>query len=217
MERHKLCPAESVILDIRDGHYVCTACGLVLDSHYQDVHQTPFLEEHCEIPNKWKEETKDILTRLNIPTCYGDHILQHFESKYDKKNQKNLLDSIYTILNTLNISVTLNELSNVTAYHKTKINSKNVTEITNVAVDKTALVDKYCAVLELDFQTAAVIKERLKRIKKAGHSPTTIVAGVTYSVCKDLNLKKSIKQIASVTSVSPISIQRFIKYEHSQR
>ena len=92
MERHKLCPAESVILDIRDGHYVCTACGLVLDSHYQDVHQTPFLEEHCEIPNKWKEETKDILTRLNIPTCYGDHILQHFESKYDKKNQKNFFE-----------------------------------------------------------------------------------------------------------------------------
>lgn len=217
MERHKLCSAESEILDVRDGHYVCTACGLVLDSHYQDVSQFPVFEQDVEIPNKWNEETKDILTRLNIPTCYAAHILNHFEKKYDKKNQKNLLDSIYTILNSLNISITLNELSNVTACHKSKINGNNVTEITNVAVDKTGLVDKYCALLELDFKTETVIKERLKKIKKAGHSPTTIVAGVIYSVCKDLNLKKSIKQIAAFTSVSPISIQRFVKYEHSQR
>ena len=88
MERHKLCPAESVILDIRDGHYVCTACGLVLDSHYQDVHQTPFLEEHCEIPNKWKEETKDILTRL----LESEKALMErgFEEKRESKDGKNL-------------------------------------------------------------------------------------------------------------------------------
>lgn len=217
MERHRLCARASEILDMREGHYICTECGLVLDSYFQDSDQFNIFETKCETPNKWVEQVNDILDRLNIPICYTKHILNHFETKYHRKCEKNLFDAIYTVLNNFNISITLNELANVTAYPKRKINGTNVLEITNISVDKCALVDKYCALLNLDYKTATVIKDRLHKIRKAGHSPTTIVAGVIYSVCKDLNHKITIKKISSYTSVSAISIQRFIKYEHTQR
>jgi len=216
MERHKLCPSKSEILDSQNGHYVCTACGLVLDSFYLDTNQYNIFENQ-QIPDKWIEETKDILDRINIPVSFTDHILKHFELNYRIKNSKYLLDSIYTVLNNLGIPISLNELANVNGCLKNKINCKNVTEINNVQIDKFVLIEKYCAILQLDFKTTTLIKEKLSKVKKAGHSPTTVVGALIYSTCKELKLKKTIKDIALATSVSPISIQRYLKYEHSQR
>jgi len=213
MECCRICSHEHTIIDEREGCYVCTTCGLVIDSYYVGSSEKKY-DAINEESRYWLEETRDILDRMNIPHRFAADIVRSFEQQCEKKSRKNLLSCAYSVLNNKGICISLVELSNVSACPKSKIlDNKSKYENVNVEINKSELVDKYCAMLNIDFKTSSLIKDKMKSIVKAGHSPTTIVAGCIYIICKQTNRKISIKKISECASVSPISIQRFIKYE----
>lgn len=218
------CSHETELLDDREGHYVCLLCGLVLEEFFYDPNLTfqnssPFgSQKLIDKSDHWLGDVYDILDKINLPRRFSSDIIHHFNTCHLTKNRKNLLMSIYYVLNDkLGVSLTLAEITNVMGCAKNEIRNQHRPETLNVSLDKDALTEKYCSMLGLDFKTASLIKEEILTIKKAGHSPTTIVAGTIYLVCKRLKLKRTIKNVSDVTSVSAISIQRFVKYVYSQR
>jgi len=222
MSLNKECDHKNEFLDDREGHYVCLSCGLVLDNFFDDRHikfSGPLISQSTiNKSDRWLEDVCDILDKINIPTRFGADIIHHFKSAHHTKNRQNLIASIYKVLNDkLGVCITLKELSNILGCVKREIRNRQKPEILNVSVDKDALTEKYCSLLGLDFKSASLIKEEIRKVKKAGHSPTTIVAGTIYLTCKKLRLKKTIKNVSDVTTVSSISIQRFVKYANSQR
>ena len=224
MDLTRQCRHETELLDDREGHYVCLLCGLVLDEFFYDPNLTfqksnPFVSQKLiDKSDHWLGDVCDILDKINLPQRFGFDIIHHFNTCHQTKNRKNLLASIYYVLNhKLGVCLTLAEISNVVGCCKKEIRNQQRPETLNVSVDKDVLTEKYCSMLELDFKTTSLIKEEISKIKKAGHSPTTIVAGSIYLICKRLKLKKTIKNVSDVTSVSAISIQRFVKYVYSQR
>jgi len=55
---------------------------------------------------------------------------------------------------------------------------------TSISVCISTLCEKYCKLLNLDYQTTSLIKAQLKDSKNSGHTPMTKVAGTIYYICK---------------------------------
>ena len=201
------CSHLNELIDLGESSHVCFDCGLVLDKHYEmgSDYKTPLKDfQHDE----WAETTKDILDRLHISTKYWTFIIPDFYKNLRKKTLERLLISIYKILNSLGVSVSLHDLSIATGVHMSKIYlTQKPNE--NVKLDMSSLAEKFCCALKIDFKTTALIKERLTKPTESGHTPATVIAGSIYKIAKERKLKLSIKKISEVTSVSSISIQRY--------
>lgn len=212
----QLCNHEDTVLDVHEGHYACTLCGLVM-SPYFTVRNDEFRHERRANPDIWHKEACDILDRINFPVSYCDKVIRYFNSHFERKDRESLIFSIYKVLNDqFGVCLSLHEICNICGMDKSKVSDKQkVNE--NVPIDKTILVEKYCAQLELPFKTTSLIKEELLKKSLSGHTPLTVIAGTIYQVCKRLNLKITIKKVALATSVSQISIQRFCKYDNTSR
>lgn len=211
----QLCGHETTVLDEHEGHYVCTLCGLVISPYFT----TRGNEFHHEIrsANIWHKEACDILDRINIPVFYCDEIIRYLNVHFEKKNRESLMFAIYKVLNDqLGMCLSLHELCNASGINKSKVYEKQIIN-ENVLIDKTILAEKYCMLLGLPFKTTSLVKEELCKKSISGHAPSTIIAGTIYQVCKKLKLKIPIKKVASATTVSQISIQRFCKHDNSSR
>lgn len=194
-----------------EGCIVCQDCGVVLSSYFENEHQ-PITHSLNLITaeNKWVEEIKNILDRIHIPIVYAEHIFKYFQSTYTSKNLRNLMFSIYYILNKFDIPISLNELAAITNTEKTSIyKAQNYNE--NLLLNYDERVEKYCSILNLTFKMVSLIKETIKRTKITGHPPLTIIAAIIYKICKTHKLRISMKKISQITNISCISIQRYNK------
>ena len=134
--------------------------------------------------------------------------MKDFYSKKGVKSLEKLLFSTYKVLNGMNVNISLHDLSLSTGVSLSKIYSEQRSN-ENVCIDLIPIAERYCSALNIDFQTTTLIKDILIQPHESGHTPSTIVAGTIFKVCKKNNINISAKQISEVSSVSCISIQRF--------
>jgi transcription initiation factor TFIIIB Brf1 subunit/transcription initiation factor TFIIB len=201
-----LCSHLNQILDTKEGNYCCLDCGLVLSPYYIQDNIITKSEE----TNYWREEIKNYLDRIHIPQTFSNMIYEYFDKNYYSKNNKNMMCSIYKILNENGITITLNEISGTS-----HISSKEIVKVQkdNVKLTKEEIAEKYCKFLNLSFAIVSVIKEEIKKSNLSGHTPTTIVAAIIYKITKQEGKGISMKEISKLMNVSCISIQRYIKYQ----
>jgi len=185
------------VLDEREGTTVCTNCGYVVDSQ---LYVNTFSYNN-EVPETEKQEFNEILSRLNLTS----DIVQQ-EKDIDN------LSSLYSVINKTS-AVTMNEFCLATGLAKKKVVKSNRNSI--CATNESILLDKYCKLLNICFKDYTVIKEKISSFSnKTGHSPLTIIGYYIYVCCKK-KYKLSIQKVCNVIGISPISIQRFKKYEFS--
>lgn len=199
------------IVNHREGETVCCKCGFILSQQYLELPACKNLICYSPIELKWADEAKNVLDKIHLPLRYAEEIVKYLFENFKIKTGYNLAYSIYKVLNSVHgVPITLQEICNVTGAQKKSVFTHQPLG-DNIILDKTDFVDKYCSILGLGFKTTALVKELISIQKPSGHSPTTIIAACIYLTLKRLKLKISIKKISQVTTVSPISIQRFIK------
>lgn len=190
------CKHLNVVIDEHEGIYICTDCAHVISTYF--IHDRIVNTEF-----QTQEENKDtleILARLNLPDSFKDFISKQNESLVNNAS------NIYIKTNEKNSVVTLKEMSSITGIKPQKL-AKNMTNVIN----KELLLEKYCALLDLDFKSSTVIKENYLSKEISGHNPLTVVASAIYIYSKKENRKLSMKKISDVFGISPISIQRYLK------
>lgn len=192
------------IIDLGESNHVCYDCGLVIDKFFEH-YQAPLDSTDYD---EWAELAKDILDRYHISTNYFSFIMEDFNRKNGKKCMEKLLFSTYKVLNSMNVNISLRDISLSTGISLSRIYSEQMPNET-VRVDMTSMAERYCLSLNVDFHTISLIKELLAEPHESGHTPATVVAGTIYKVCKERKKNIPIKKISEVTGVSSISIQRF--------
>jgi len=192
------------IIDSVESYHVCYDCGLVLDKHFEQ-YQAPLDSMKYD---EWAELAKDILDRYHISTNYESFVMKDFNTRKGKKCIEKLLFSTYKVLNSMNVNLSLHDLSLSTGVSISKIYSEQDLNET-VTVDMASMAERYCTALNIDFQTMTLIKDILNKPHESGHTPSTVVAGTIFKVCKKRKINISIKKISEVCCVSSISIQRF--------
>lgn len=209
-----MCLHEDYIIDCHEGAIICTSCGLVLSDYYEGE-SLPEIQHPYPTLSKWADEAINILDMIHLPPSFVDKIIHYFSANYPHKSYAALIFSIYKILNDVyDAGVSLKDLSNVTGVSKPSIfAAQKLGE--NIILNTVKSVEKHCITLKLSPKTISLIKAYINENAPSGHSPSTILAGSIYVVCKKLKIKLSIKKIAQVTTVSQISIQRFAKHVHS--
>lgn len=193
------CEHKNQLLDEIEGCYVCTDCAKVLDPFFCEL-KVKKPQEDVSLEEKNTAVISEISHRLNIPTL----------NLKDEKNDLKSASKLYLEANKKNFSVTLKEMSAVSGFSQKQLGKGIKNTIT--VLDTSNLLEKYCKLLELNFQTYAVIKETIAKSEQTGHNPITIVASHIYEHLKKTKTKKiSMKQICEVTGISSISIQRYLK------
>ena len=196
------CKHLNQIIDEHEGTYICTDCAFVISNF--------FCEENFPIQDKnlifEQTETSEILSRLNLPDSFKNFISETNIDDSHKSNTVLNATNIYLTTNINNSVVTLKEMSAITG-----INSKQIAKNKTNILDKYLLLEKYCTLLDLNYKTYTVIKERLKNLKLSGHNPLTVVASAIYIYSKENKLKLSMKKISDCFGISSISIQRYLK------
>jgi transcription initiation factor TFIIIB Brf1 subunit/transcription initiation factor TFIIB len=204
------CEHKYPVIDEHEGTTVCCDCGVVLENEFYV--STPCLKDERLIHDAVKDlckktdstDTLEILNRLNLPTDLIYQIPQ---------NEQNV-DNLYNIINK-NSVITTKEFCAASGIHNKKLVKMNQNKVidTNISL----LLEKYCKMLDLSYRDYTLIKAKLEERPASGHPPLTVVGYYICQYCKTNKIKKSMKQICSVLSISVISIQRYRKYELSCR
>lgn len=207
-----LCSHLNEVIDEKCGDVICTDCGLVIcDKVFTTTSVTHHDNSFLTGMNKNKNEIDEMLEKLNLPTCFTQNILKNFNNNLSTKNKKELLP--YTIYNTLNAEgfpISIKEISAVSGFTDVKIYSMQNNKA--IILEPALLLEKYCKLLGLDYNTYAVIKTGLPESSSTGHNPLTIIASTIYCYLKQYSQQKySMKKIAQTVNTSCISIQRYIK------
>lgn len=213
------CGHFTVVDDVHDGGVICLDCGEVLSPIYQqnEVKISHFFnEEHLDKKSQiLLDQAKDILDKIHLSTIFANQIVCYLNKQFKKRNTHNLIFSMYKVLNEMcDVPISLKELCGVTGLTLPDVCAYQQTN-QNVVIKSYEIVEKYIKPLNLDFKTTSLIKEKIRNHKSSGHAPTTVIAGIIYSVCKNTEKKISVKKISELTSVSQISIQRFLKHARS--
>jgi transcription initiation factor TFIIIB Brf1 subunit/transcription initiation factor TFIIB len=199
MEKN-ICQHKNQINDYHEGTIVCLDCSYV-------IHDQFFLDEDCNL--RFSHEKKEVKQDVN-------EILQRLNLTYD-----GLPDPINTTVDTLykdinkNSVVTIKEFSAVTGLTEKNIVKKNKLQVCKINTD--LLLEKYCKLFNINYQNYTVIKEQLNLKEHSGHPPLTIIGYFIYRFLKTNSHKISIKTVCKTLGISPVSIQRYRKYELSLR
>ena len=216
MDHYKrLCNHINTVIDVHCGDLICESCGLIVNQYYVDddkLYETKSFSYHPLM-----DTLKDLLDKIHVSKNCVQHILNYHKVHYKPSDQKGLIFSIYKILNEiLGYTVSLQDLCNTTGFSKEDIFSVQKSN-ENVSLETSEMVEKYSSLLGVDYKNVSLIKEKIKNHPLTGHTPSTIVSANLYLHCKKIGKKVSIKKISQLTSVSSISIQRYIKkYDSSQ-
>jgi transcription initiation factor TFIIIB Brf1 subunit/transcription initiation factor TFIIB len=200
--------------DASSGDIICPECGL-LSPIFRSPQEKQFCGANYSVENtchqKGLSEISDILDRIHISTTYARHVAKYLEKTYDIKTLERIVFSIYKVLNDMGVKISLHEISMATGISKSDLFGAQVKN-TPISVCISTLCEKYCKMLDLDYQITSLIKAKLNDSKKSGHTPMTKVAGTIYYICKREKKNQSIKKISQLTNISSISIQRYNKF-----
>lgn len=208
------CLSGSIVSDQTNGCFVCETCGKVEGREIYFSEDQGSVGSNYPSPNERKilEEINDILDRAHISVTFSRHILNYYLAKYRRYSLKGIVFSIYKILNDkFNFNLSLQALLNITGLNRQPIFSV-IKPDENVLLDVSEMIERYCSHLSsLTFKDITLIKDQIKNQPLTGHTPLTIIASNIYLYCKVNKKKVSVRKISDLTSVSPISIQRYIK------
>jgi len=197
----EICGHENQILDEHEGTYICLNCAKVIENFYIHPSNTETNDRDNEgfLGNKSVKLSSEITNRLNIPNLGLE----------DKKNELKSVSNVYIEANKSECTVTLKEMAAVSGFTCKQIGreTKNTVQLMNLS----ALLDKYCKILNLDYRTYTLIKENIEKVESSGHNPLTIVASHIYRHLKLTKTKISMKQLCETIGISSISIQRYLK------
>lgn len=198
-----LCSHINQVDDVREGMTVCTDCGLVISDKY-------FLQSDYIPKNEGSEKDgiKDMLEKINIPNCYISDILKNYNAE-TKKEAKKLPYIIYQTLNQKDCAISIKDISNVTGIADKKLYKMQKNDQV-IILKPSKLLEKYCTMFNFNFKTYSVIKEKIPEKFTSGHNPLTIIAAHIYAYSRDNKLKLSMKKIAHLIQISPVSIQRYL-------
>lgn len=200
------CNHSEEIIDVHEGSVVCVGCGLVKENYYYQEH----IPQNPEKQNNFLV-VDNFLDKFNFTEYFADNINKKL-AKSSNKNIKKIASEIYKTANENNSCLPLKSIMNVSGLKTNQIMSNDI-HIFNVE----EILEKYTKILNLDFKTYTVIKEKIMSSKDNGFQPLSIIGGFIYLHCQEANKKISMKKIASTLGISPISIQRFVKHAFSSR
>jgi len=201
-----LCNHFNQIIDAHNGCYVCTQCGLVMDTYFHDINENV---SEDKINHEKKEEICELLEKLNYPTIFVHDILANYVKNKELKKEARLPYIVYETLNSLGFPISLKEISAVSGLNQSRIYDMQQSDA-SIVLKPSDLLEKYCKMLNLDYRSYSLIKETMQETS-TGHNPLTIIAASIYKYCKVNKLKHTIKEIAQICNISPVSIQRYIK------
>lgn len=213
--REHLCSHENKVDDEREGICVCTDCGLVLEEKlflpgYNE--KTCFETLQCVTSTQKelekKEEIKELLHRINLPDVFSFQVSKKSLQKQNSKKSVPFL--LYQSLNENGCPISMKEISAVSGMANNKI-YKNQEKNEIIIIKPELMLEKYCNMLNLDFNAYSVIKKQISSHSKTGHTPLTIIGANIYLYIKNNNLKTSMKLVAKTLNISCISIQRYLK------
>ncbi len=213
------CPHTDEIIDAREGNYICLSCGLCKDAYFE---QPEINTEYSELGSNGSNDIgyenicyiKEILSRLNVPLYISDFISKAInENKGNRKITKPMISHYtYITLSEMGIPFSIKDICGVTGTPQ-KIISKEqskMVESSVIIIETDDLLWRYCSKLGIRHQFYTVIKEMIPKVLE-GYNPSTIVSAYIYIFCRRNKIKLTIKQISTVTGISCMSIQRFIK------
>jgi len=201
-------------VDIHEGSIICTDCAVVKDSYYVEDFRSAYSKSYTDI--KYDTSLKGvILDRVNCSDYFTSDVEESLNNqKINKLDVKKVTSVIYNEVNKRESNLPLKTLMHVSG-----LRSKDIKSNTNIhTLDTGKLVDKYTSMLNLDFKTSTVIKEKIKNYMLTGYQPLTLIGGMIYLHCRDTKKLISMPIISSLIGISTISIQRFVKkHDLSQR
>lgn len=206
------CSHKTELIDYRGGSIICQECGLVIGSVYEES-QYERKNNYFGLTEKEYSYVLEIIERLNLPKSVYSFIAKKILSKKDGKNTTESLMAhcIYVTLSDLGIPFSVNDVSNITGINQSKISKEKNSESSTVLIINTEdILERACSKLNLTYKEYTLIKESLTESNN-GYNPSTIIAARIYCFCKKNKLNITLKQISSVTGISCMSIQRYLK------
>ena len=202
------CEHSYPVIDEHEGTTVCCDCGLVLEKqiyvekiHKQENNENP-LEE--VLKKSLRNDALEVLSRLNLPTEILNQLTR------EKQKIDNLFDAINKTA-----AVTTKEFCAATGLNNKKLVKLNQNKILTTNI--TLLLEKYCKLLDLSYRDYTLIKALIDKKPPSGHPPLTVIGYYILCYCRTNKIKKSMKDICSVLSISTISLQRYRRHELSCR
>jgi transcription initiation factor TFIIIB Brf1 subunit/transcription initiation factor TFIIB len=209
------CQHENDIIDPHEGTIICTNCGLVKDLYFQENNNS----FEPPITDDLLGQVENILEQLHIPQQFSNIIKNNLDPLYLSKkflkpkrktyNIKKVASAIYQTVNQENSTILLKDILNLSKLTPSQIKTQDIA-IVNIE----DIIEKYTKRFNLSFNNNTVIKEEILKYNNTGFQPLTIIGGIIYQYLLTLNLKKSMKEVATILGISPISIQRFLKYQN---
>lgn len=208
------CPHTDEIIDVREGTYICLNCGLCKDTYFEQPKIKYDYKESYNIGYENICYIKEVLSRLNVPIYICDFISRSvIENSHNRKITRPMISHhIYITLSRMGIPFSIKDICSVTGTTQkliSKEQSKTV-ESSIIIIETDDLLWRYCSKLDIKHQFYTVIKEMIPKMSE-GYNPSTIVSAYIYIFCRRNKIKLTIKQISTVTGISCMSIQRFIK------
>jgi|LakMenEpi03Aug12_release.lakeMendotaPanAssembly.Ray.scaffolds.fasta_scaffold06135_13 transcription initiation factor TFIIIB Brf1 subunit/transcription initiation factor TFIIB len=206
------CSHENQLIDYRGGFVVCGECGVVIEQVFESYsHERD--ETFCELSGKETEFVKEMMERLNLPNSIFSHIAKRILEKKDGKNVSETIMAhcLYTTLADLGIPFTVNDVNSITGINHSKISKDKKCKNSSVVIIKTEdILERACSKLNLNFKQFTLIKESIRNTNN-GFNPSTIISAHIYRFCRTNRLNITLKQISSITGISCMSIQRYMK------
>lgn len=190
------CDEKYLVIDEHEGTTICTNCSHVVENELYICYNESKVEETLKNPIY-----DEILARLNIT----NKILT-------QENPITKVGSLYAVINKTS-AVSMNEFCSATGLPKRKVVLSNRNSF--CSGNEIVLLDKYCKQIDISYKDYTLIKEHVVSKRNTGHSPLTIIAYFIYTLCKQ-KYKLTIQKVCNIVGISPISIQRYKKYEFSR-
>jgi transcription initiation factor TFIIIB Brf1 subunit/transcription initiation factor TFIIB len=231
MEKKKitLCAHAQTIEDDHTGDYICTECGLVLDCVYSSTYSS-----HVNTPTaknlKIKNFLQDVSANAHIPQCitlYAYNMVNKIEERKLQENKKCNLHHLaayclYETLQRFEVPRKPEEIEYFTGIEKKHFIEIEKSEVfhetyTQLRVDPTLHVEKYCKDLDLHYFDVNIIRSIVGNMYGMGSVSTNcLIAVVIHLFCKEMKRKITLKSICEKCCVSTASVHRIIREKVSK-
>jgi transcription initiation factor TFIIIB Brf1 subunit/transcription initiation factor TFIIB len=213
------CDHSNSIDDEREGTNVCIDCGLVLDQLYFPSRSAVLNEHDYSAPDKIFLFLKDVCGNAFIADniiYYAYNYFNHLKkdmSIIDKKFKDTVIAS-YALYETLCRHGNAFTAKEIAYYTGTPCNYlwkvENCLHMSEMLHNPQDFVERYCAILKIDFYTTKIIKGIAGNMYALGDiRPSCVVSAVIYLYCvKEIKMKLTMKDICEVCDVSTGNIYK---------